>query len=109
MQVKVYERKKEHDATQLLEAIGPDTDLVKVQSSDYDLPYVEWLDFEDRIVFGKDEILSNPRKVVGIIEMELFFKSKRYNDDVVRPGDIVEFGENKFIKTKDDYLPVEIK
>lgn len=108
MRVKLYKRLRGHDATQLLESITENTDLVKVQSSDYDAePYVVDLDFEDRIICGKEIILSNPKKVVSIIDMEMFMKNHMWQE--FEYGDIVEFESYRFIKAPKAYVAVEIK
>ena len=106
MEVKIYKRKT--DCSQLLESLSKDTDLVKVQALDYDAePIVRKLDFEDRILGDKESILSNTKKLLGIIDIELFMQNHMYN--IVNSGDIIEFSENRFIKTDQEYLPAEIK
>ena len=106
MEVKIFKRKT--NCSQLLAAITENTDLVKIQASDYDAePIVKTLDFEDRILGNKDSILSDIKKVCGIVDLELFMKCHMY--EIVKAGDIVEFSDHKFIKSDVGYVPVEIK
>ena len=108
MKVELYNRKKDKPATELLEAVTPETTLVRVQASDYDEPYIKDLDFEDRILPGSaDLILPNPDKLVGIIDLELFMASHMYQ--YFNEGDIVKFPGGTYIKTGKAYIPAEFK
>ena len=106
MEVKIYKRKT--DCAELLEAVTNSTDLVRVEPADYDLePIVRQLDFESRIIYGAESIMSDINKVLGIVDTELWFQNHMYN--IVNPGDIVEFSDHRFIKLTSGYAPVEIK
>ena len=108
MEVKIYMRAKGHDAQQLLESITKTTTAVRVCQEDYDPdPIVRDVDVESKIICGKETIMSDPRKVVGIIDCELWLDNHMYY--VVRPGEIVEFDSHRFLKTNEGYVPVEIK
>jgi len=108
MIVKVYNRKADHDPTQLLESLTKETDLVRVQASDYHEPREEDLDFESRILCGAETIMSDIKKVLGIVDLEIFMKHHMY-DHAFERGDLVEVDGKLFLKSEVGYIPAEIK
>ena len=98
MEVKVYKRKAEHPADDLLAAIAKSTTLVKVDQADYCEALLFKLNFEDRIICGEEDILSNRDKVLGIIDIELFM-ANHLNRNLFVEGDLVEIPFGTFIKT----------
>ena len=71
MEVNVYKRRTGHPVDDLLRGITKSTTLVRVDQEDYIGPLWFKLDFEDRIICGKDDIMSNRDKVLGIIDIEI--------------------------------------
>ncbi len=108
MEVKVYKRKPDSSVEDLLESLNEKTDLVRLEASDYEEPLKYKLDFEDRIIMGKDDILNNPNKVLGIIDIELFWKSSGYYGAFDK-GDLVDTPFGLFIKRDNGYTKAEIK
>lgn len=108
MKVKIYKRKTDHPADELLGGISKTTTLVRLNPDDYEEPRSYDVDFEDRIICGAEDILSNPNKVLGIIDMELFWKSGCYLP-IFENADLVEIDAGLFIKYPDGYAPAEIK
>ena len=108
MEVKVYKRKAGHPADDLLAAIAKSTTLVKVDQADYCEALLFKLNFEDRIICGEEDILSNRDKVLGIIDIELFM-ANHLNRNLFVEGDLAEIPFGTFIKTSVGYIPAEIK
>ena len=108
MEVKVYKRKTGHPVEDLLAAITKSTTLVKVDQADYCEALLFKLNFEDRIICGEEDILSNRDKVLGIIDIELFM-TNHLNRNLFVEGDLVETPFGTFIKTPVGYIPAEIK
>lgn len=108
MKVKVYNRKADHDPKQLLESLTKETDLVRVQASDYHEPREEDLDFESRILCGAETIMSDINKVLGIVDLEIFMKHHIY-EKAFEKGDLVEVNDKLFLKSDVGYIPAEIK
>lgn len=108
MEVNVYKRRTGHPVDDLLRGITKSTTLVRVDQEDYIGPLWFKLDFEDRIICGKDDIMSNRDKVLGIIDIELFM-ANHLDRDLFVEGDLVETPFGTFIKTPAGYIPAEIK
>ena len=109
MKVITRKRKSDHDPKQLLESITEKTDLVRLEASDYDdEPYSTDLDFEDRIICGKETIMADTKKVLGIIDMELFMKY-HMDDHFFEYGDLVEYEGKLYIKTPVGFVEAELK
>jgi hypothetical protein len=108
MKVITRKRKSGHDPKQLLESITTETDLVRLEASDYDDELSTDLDFEDRIICGRETIMADTKKVLGIIDMELFMKY-HMDDHFFEDGDLVKYEDKLYIKTPVGFVQAEIK
>lgn len=104
MEIKIYKHRT--DVTGLPESYQNSTEVVKLNPRDFEsAPIVRTVDFEDRIVSGADTILSNAEKVLGIIELELWWQE---HQDLIEVSDLVELGNDLYMKLPDRYIKVEL-